>query len=73
MALTGQNVQNFFIENARNVTIMQSPDLDARVADLEQRLKDWEATATEAGVPQDELSKADQELERSPSGAVTPE
>ncbi len=39
LVLAGQNVHNFFIENAQNVTIMQSPDLEARMAVLEQRLK----------------------------------
>ena len=71
MALAGQNVQNFFIENAKSVIIIQSPELDARVTDLEQKLKNWEATATEAGVSQGELSKADQELETSLSSSST--
>ena len=73
LALSGQNVQNFFIENAKNVTIMQSPDLEARVIDLERILKEWESTATEAGVPQDELSEADQELKTSLSSSSTAE
>ncbi len=73
LARAGQNVQNFYIANAENVTIQQSPDLEARVAVMEQLLKDWKTTATEAGIPQDKLSKADQELKTSLSSSFTAE
>ena len=73
LARAGQNVQNFFIENAQSVTIIQSPDLEARMAVLEQQLKDWKTTATEAGIPQGELTRADQELETSLSTSFTAE
>ena len=58
-------------DGAKTVIIVQSPELAASVTDLVQRLQNWEATATQAGVPQDELSKADQELATSLSGSTS--
>ncbi len=73
LALAGQNVQRIYIENAQNVTFLQSPDFEARMAKLEQTVKDWETKATGWGIPQDEVSKVDQELDLSLNSSLTPE